>query len=169
MRGTYNHFTSIMPSASVLPAVSRGDWGKTEIPCLPSRQTRKDCSSPNTGLPAPVTSFLPPNPCAVMPFAKKKGRKRPALTAGSAARERYMTWQESSGAKGRRSKALDPPGEEVERMPIPIPPPRSFAQPCGAPPLISPLAGVPPAPFLVSCLDRGGRTWTVVLVKCHVT
>ncbi|MCG3770944.1 MAG: hypothetical protein JW384_02124 [Nitrosomonadaceae bacterium] len=46
--------------------------------------------APNTGLPAPVATLLPPNPCAVMPFAEKQGRKRPALTAGSATRGRYV-------------------------------------------------------------------------------
>ena len=69
-----------------------------------------------------------------------------------------MTWQESSGAKGRRSKALGPPGEEVERVAGPHCP--STVAPIGAaepPPRFSPLAHWPPAPFLVSRLDRGGR------------
>ena len=43
-------------------------------------------TSHNTGLPAPVTSFLSPNPCAVTPFAEK--RKWRAVLAGSATRGR---------------------------------------------------------------------------------
>ena len=40
------------------------------------------------GVPASFASLSSPNPCAVMPFAEKQERKRPALTAGSATRRR---------------------------------------------------------------------------------
>ena len=67
-----------------------------EKPALSSWQGRREAATAsNTGLPAPVALLLPPNPCAVRPFAEKQRRKRPALTAGSATRGRYMKlWQD---------------------------------------------------------------------------
>ena len=62
-------------------SISGGGRGIREVP---------NATSANTGLPAPVATLLPPNPCAVMPFAEKQERKRPALTAGSATRGRYV-------------------------------------------------------------------------------
>ena len=54
---------------------------------LPSWQSQAEASTAyNTGLPAPVTSFLPPNLRAVTPFAEK--RKWRASTSGSATRRR---------------------------------------------------------------------------------
>ena len=126
-------------------------------------------TSANTGLPAPFATLTPPNPWSITPFARSG--KRRASPSGSATRGRYMTWQESSGAKGRRSKALDPPGEEVEGVPIPIPPHRSFDRTLRSPAPDFPFGGRAPRPVLGQLAGSRGQNMDGGLGKVprHIT
>ena len=125
-----------------------GGGGKEPRHLTPGCRLRSRCSLRPT---VPLSRGLPQQP----------GKPRASPWTGTARFGNLGTLDDMARnvgrQRGRKRKAVSPQGRRWRTCPSRYHPTGASIEPCGAPPLISPLAGCPPAPFLVGWLDCGGR------------